>query len=149
MSLRFLGRKVYTAVIVLQVPALRCLRALVGASRRTITRWHRWWCETFVSTQFWQSARASFYTTVSTVALPASLLERFIGDPASQLLGVLRFLGPLTGGAEVLACDESVSNRVLPRHCGAAIITSLVAFYGAADAPDCRLMKINASSAYG
>ena len=111
-SLRFLGPKVYAAAILVLVSALRHgatpavrrrLQALVGASRRTITRWHRWWCETFVSTPFWQSARANFDTPVSTAALPASLLERFSGNPATQLLGVLRFLGPLTGGAAVLA----------------------------------------------
>lgn len=111
-SLRFLGRKVYAAAILVLVSALRHgatpatrlrLQALIGASRRTITRWHRWWCETFVSMPFWQSARASFDTPVSTAALPASLLERFIGDPATQLLGVLGFLARLTGGAVVLA----------------------------------------------
>ena len=112
LSLRFLGRKAYAAAIVVLISALRHgatpatrrrLQALVGASRRAITRWHRWWCETFVSTAFWQSARASLDTPVSAAALPASLLERFIGDPATQLLGVLRFLGPLTGGATVFA----------------------------------------------
>jgi hypothetical protein len=111
-SLRFLGPKVYGAAIIVLVSALsggakstamRRLQELVGVSRRTVTRWHRWWCETFVSTPFWQSARASFDTPVSTAALPASLLERFSGDPANQLLDVLRFLGPLTGGAAVLA----------------------------------------------
>jgi hypothetical protein len=111
-SLRFLGPKVYAAAILVLVSALRHgaaptvrrrLQALVGASRRAITRWHRWWCETFVSTPFWQSARANFDTPVSTAALPASLLERFSGNPATQLLGALRFLGPLTDGAAVLA----------------------------------------------
>jgi hypothetical protein len=111
-SLRFLGPKVYAAAIVVLVSALRHgaplatrrrLQALVGASRRAITRWHRWWCETFENTPFWHGARGSFDTPVSTDALPASLLERFCGDPATQLFGVLRFLGPLTGGARMLA----------------------------------------------
>lgn len=111
-SLRFLGRKVYAQAVLVLISALRRgatpatrrrLQALVGASRRTITRWHRWWCETFVSTAFWQSARAALHAPLSTAALPASLLERFLGDPATQLLGMLRFLGPLTGGATVLA----------------------------------------------
>jgi len=107
MSLRFLGPKVYAATIVVLVSALRRgatvstrqrLQGLVGASRRTITRWHRWWCETFPSTPFWQGARASFDTPVSTDALPASLLERFLGEAAAQLLATLRFFSPLTGG---------------------------------------------------
>jgi hypothetical protein len=112
MSLRFLGRKMYAAAVLVVISALRHgatqatrhrLQALVGASRRTITRWHRWWCETFVSTPFWQSARASLDAPVSTAALPASLLERFAGDPATRLQALLRFLGPLTGGAAVHA----------------------------------------------
>jgi hypothetical protein len=105
MSLRFLGPKVYGATIVVLVSALRGggqsvrrLQEVVGVSRRTVGRWQHWWRETFVSTPFWQRARGSFDTPVSTIALPASLLERFRGDLATQLLGVLRFLGPLTGG---------------------------------------------------
>ena len=111
-SLRFLGRKIYAATILVLVSALRHgakaatrrrLQELVGASRRTVTRWHRWWCESFVATSFWRSARATLRAPVSTSSLPASLLERFSGDPATQLLSFLRFLGPLTGGAAVLA----------------------------------------------
>jgi hypothetical protein len=31
--------------------------------------------------------------------LPASLLDRFAGDGETRLLGFLRFLGPIAGGA--------------------------------------------------
>lgn len=110
MSLRFLGPKVYGAAIIVLVSALRGgaqsvhrLQGLLGVSRRTVTRWQRWWRETFVSTRFWQRARGSLDTPVSTAALPAALLERFRGDLVTQLLGVLGFLGPLTGGARMLA----------------------------------------------
>lgn len=111
-SLRFLGPKVYGASIIVLVSAMRSgatsvpmrrLQELVGVSRRTITRWQRWWRETFVSTAVWQVIRATLHTPVSTDALPSSLLSRFVGDPASQLLSLLRSLGPLTGGAAVLA----------------------------------------------
>jgi hypothetical protein len=111
-SLRFLGRKVYWATVMVLVSAMhagatsvpmRRLQELVGTSRRTITRWKRWWREMFVSTAFWQSARATLHAPISTDALPTSLLERFTGDPATQLLALLRFLGPLTGGTAVLA----------------------------------------------
>jgi hypothetical protein len=111
-SLRFLGRKVYAAPVVVVVSALRGgatpaarrrLQDFVGASRRTVTRWHRWWCETFVSTAFWQGVRGTLHAPVSTDALPASLLERFAGNPATRLLGLLRFLGPLTGGTALHA----------------------------------------------
>ena len=83
--------------------ARRRLQEQVGASRRSVTRWHRWWRETFVSTPFWQSARATMHAPVSADALPASLLERFAGDGAAQLLSLLRLLGPLTGGGAVHA----------------------------------------------
>jgi len=111
-SLRFFGRKVYTGTVMVLISALRHgatsmhrrrLQDLVGASRRTVTRWHRWWSETFVSTAFWQSVRGTLHAPVSTDALPASLLERFSGDLATQLLALLRFLGPITGGTAVHA----------------------------------------------
>jgi hypothetical protein len=58
-SLRFLGPKVYGAAIIVLVSVMRGgaksvpmrrLQELVGVSRRTVTRWQRWWRETFVST---------------------------------------------------------------------------------------------------
>jgi hypothetical protein len=111
-SLRFLGPKVYGATIIVLVSALRGgaksiplrrLQELVGLSRRTVTRWRRWWRETFVNTAVWQVIRAKLHEPVATDALPASLLERFAGDAQSRLLSLLRSLGPLTGGAAVLA----------------------------------------------
>ncbi len=89
-SLRFLGRKVYAAAILVLVSALRHgatpaarrrLQDLIGASRRTVTRWHRWWCERFVSTAFWQSARASLHTPVSTAAFQ---LRSWNASPATR-----------------------------------------------------------------
>jgi hypothetical protein len=82
---------------------MRRLQELIGVSRRTVTRWQRWWRETFVSTAVWQVIRATLRQPVATDALPASLLERFAGDAESRLLSLLRSLGPLTGGAAVLA----------------------------------------------
>jgi hypothetical protein len=111
-SLRFLGPKVYDATIIVLVSALRGgaksvpmrrLQELVGVSRRTVTRWQRWWRETFVSTAVWRVIRATLHEPVATDALPASLLERFVGDAESRLLSLLRALGPLTGGTAVLA----------------------------------------------
>lgn len=111
-SLRFLGRKVYAATVVVLVSALRHgatpvrlrrLQELVGVSRRTVSRWHRWWRETFVHTAFWQAVRATLHAPVLAEALPASLLERFAGDGATRLLSLLRFIGPLTGGTAVPA----------------------------------------------
>ena len=107
-SLRFLGRRVYLAAIVVLIAILRNgatdarmerLSELVRVNRRTVGRWRRWWREDFTASPFWQSARARFMPPVDHDCLPASLIERFVGDGAEQLVALLRFLGPVTGGA--------------------------------------------------
>ena len=107
-SLRFLGRRVYVAAIVVLMAILRNgttdarmerLSELVRVDRRTVGRWRRWWREGFTASLFWQSARARFMPPVDQAQLPASLLERLSGDDAERLVGLLRFLGPVTGGA--------------------------------------------------
>jgi hypothetical protein len=40
---------------------------------------------------------------VDQVRLPASLLARFTGDAGAQLIGLLRLLLPITGGAAMQA----------------------------------------------
>ncbi len=105
-SLRFLGRRVYLGLIVVLVPVLRHgpsptrvrrLQELVGVSRRTVERWCRWWRSGFVETAFWRLAQGEFAEPVANEALPGSLVERFGGDDERQLVGVLRFLRPLSG----------------------------------------------------
>jgi hypothetical protein len=107
-SLRFLGRKVYLGAVVVLVAAMRHgptptrvarLRALVGASPRTLARWRWWWREAFATSAFWRAAAGRFGTPVARERLPASLLERFAGDARAQLVAVLRFLGPITSGS--------------------------------------------------
>ena len=104
-SLRFLGRKVYLGAVVVLISALRCgptparmryLEELVGVSRRTVVRWRRWWCEELVDTPFWRAARGTLMPPVQRAQLPASLLERFAGSALEQLLGLLRFIAPIT-----------------------------------------------------
>jgi hypothetical protein len=46
---------------------------------------------------------AAMVPPVDIAALPVSLLDRFAGDLREQLLSLLRFLSPLTGGA---SCEE-------------------------------------------
>ena len=104
-SLRFLGRKVYLGAVVVLISALRCgptptrlrtLQELVGVSRRTVLRWCKWWCEELVDTPFWRAASASVMPPVAPTQLPASLLERFAGSARERLLGLLRFIAPIT-----------------------------------------------------
>ena len=52
---------------------------------------------------------AAFMPPVDIAGLPASLLDRFAGDIAEQLIALLRFLGPITGGAS--ACGLSDGRR--------------------------------------
>lgn len=106
-SLRFLGRKVYLAAIVVLLSMMshglterrfRRLREAIGVDRRTIARWRVWWREVFTTTAFWSSARAALMPPVDARRLPAALLERFGGRAAERLVALLRFLSPLSGG---------------------------------------------------
>ena len=106
-SLRFLGRKVYLAAIVVLIAILRHgataarmrqLSELIGVDRRTVERWRTWWRDTFTATPFWQVGRAAFMPPVDQDRLPVSLIERFTGDDADRLVALLRFIGPITGG---------------------------------------------------
>jgi hypothetical protein len=105
-SLIFLGRKVYLAVVVTVVTAMRCgvtpvrmrrLKEWVGVSRQTVLRWQRWWQELLPKMPFWRAACGAFSSPVDCCALPLSLLERFTGEACERVLDLLRFLQPLTG----------------------------------------------------
>lgn len=106
-SLRFLGRKVYVAAIVVLIAILQHgvsdarlerLGQVVRVDRRTMARWRRWWRVAFTATPFWRSARALLMPPVDEARLPAALLDRFTGEEAKRLIALLRFLGPITGG---------------------------------------------------
>ena len=107
-SLRFLGRKVYHAAIVV-LAAIMChgvtdarLQRLSGAitiDRRTLQRWQHWWRKAFTATPFWRRARAAFMPLVDEERIPATLFESFKGPtPTERMLALLRFLRPITGG---------------------------------------------------
>ena len=106
-SLRFLGRKIYLAGIVVLISIMHNgitasrmegLGEAVRVDRRTVERWRAWWRDAFTATPFWRIARAAFMPPVDQDHLPAALIERFTGGDQEQLLGLLRFLGPITGG---------------------------------------------------
>lgn len=111
-SVRYLGRRVYLAAVVVLVSALRHGLSAKRAQRlaqythvpqRTVERWRRWWLDRFVQTSFWKGACARFVPPLQTDALAASLLERFSGkDLPARVIQTLRFLSPLStlrGGA--------------------------------------------------
>ena len=110
-SLRFLGRHVYLATVVTLISALMLgttpsrlarLSVVPGLDRRTLARWHAWWRSTFAGGPFAAAARAAMATPIDITAPPVSLLERFAGEVSGQLIALLRFLGPLTGGQSAM-----------------------------------------------
>ena len=106
-SVRFLGRKVYLAAVVVLVAAMRQgpsprrvreLSDLFGADRQTIARWQVFWQEHFPQTQFWKVARGRLPPGAAMISLPRSLLDIFLGqDQSNERWGrLLRFLSPIT-----------------------------------------------------
>ena len=86
-SVRFLGRKVYLAAVILIISALRQgpsprrvreLSARFGADRRTIARWQVFWRELVPQTPFWKTARARLTPVFNIVTLPSALLDAFL-----------------------------------------------------------------------
>lgn len=108
-TVRFLGRRRYTAVMMILVSALshgvtkrrgERLRQALGVSRRTLTRWRQWWREAFVASPFWRTARTRLASALEPRPLPAALLEAFEGRSRRQrLLELLLFLAPLSSSA--------------------------------------------------
>jgi hypothetical protein len=110
-SLRFLGRKVYLATVVTLISAmllgttparLARLSMVPRIDRRTLARWRAWWRSTFTDGAFAATAKAALIPPPDIAGLPVSLLDRFAGDLEQKLTALLRFLGPLTGGASAV-----------------------------------------------
>jgi hypothetical protein len=106
-SVRFLGRRVYLAVVLMLVSPRggvqgRTLRELLAIPERTLGRWRTWWAKDFQRTPFWQSIRERLSVPVEIVRLPVSLLERFDADTATdQMTQLLRFISPLSTGVMI------------------------------------------------
>jgi hypothetical protein len=110
-SVRFFGRRVYVAAIMVVVSAKRASAGTAAAMRQldslgvppsTIARWRHWWTTEFVNTAFWTLGQAAFVPPVDTGQAPASLLGRFAATrPPEPLLCLLRWLLPLTSASAV------------------------------------------------
>ena len=113
-SVRFLGRKVYLAAIVILVSAMRQgpnprrvseLSKRFGADESTIARWQSFWREHFPQTPFWKVARAGFLALGEIVDLPYSLVDAFLRHhpPWQGWTLLLQFLSPITvpGGLQI------------------------------------------------
>jgi len=110
-SFRFLGRKVYLATVVTLISVmllgttpsrLARLTEVPGIDRGTLERWRSWWRSTFTEGAFAQVARAALAPAPDISRLPASLLERFVGAITDQLISLLRFMAPLSGGRSAM-----------------------------------------------
>ena len=100
-SVRFLGRRVYLSVVVLLCGVLRqgptawrldALRRVVGADRRTLERWRRWWVERVGRSREFEIGRADFMPAPDAAQLPLSLVESFVGAASERVLHALRWL---------------------------------------------------------
>jgi hypothetical protein len=108
-SVRFLGPKVFVGAVVVVLSALRgcvttgrlaSLRRYVGVSRRTLSRWSRWWRTDFADSRFWKGGRGLLPPPApEPAALPAALLDSFEGDEGTRLASLLRFISPITTGS--------------------------------------------------
>jgi hypothetical protein len=111
MSVRFLGRRVYRAALVVLATALAHglsdrrlaqLKGLLGVPARTLRRWRGWWLTDFIVTPLWIAQRGCFVPPPPAITLlPASLLERFVApDEPSRLFAALQFIAPLSTNTE-------------------------------------------------
>jgi hypothetical protein len=106
-SVRFLGRKVYLAAVVVLVAAMRHgpsprrvreLTELFGADRHTIAGWGAFWREHFPQTPFWKERRCRFMPTLPMADFPRALFDAFIHheDSREDWKRLLEFLLPIT-----------------------------------------------------
>lgn len=94
-SVRFLGRRVYVAALVLMVSALWVSAQAAQVPRRTVRRWRDFFIKGLVESSWWQQAKAAAMSPEE-ARLPGSLMERFAGDKQEVLVSSLVFFAPLT-----------------------------------------------------
>jgi hypothetical protein len=104
-SVRFLGRRVYVAVMLMLVSppggvSAEALCEVLSVPARTLARWRLWWRRDFPRGGFWQSVRERFSTPVEITQLPRSLLERFQAATfVERLVALLHLVSPLSARA--------------------------------------------------
>jgi hypothetical protein len=100
-----MGRHVYLATVVTLISAMQLgitpsrlarLSVVPGLDRRTLARWRAWWRSAFTDSPIAPVAMAAECRRSTSRPCP------FAGDMREQLIALLRFLGPLTGGASAM-----------------------------------------------
>lgn len=106
-SVRFFGRRLFVASLVVLLtgmvagPGVRELCRELEVDRRTLERWRRWWRDDFSSSTHWRALRARF-PDPPRGDLPRSCLMLLGGVRPRPILDLLRALGSLTGGDNML-----------------------------------------------
>jgi len=104
-SVRFLGRKVYFAAVIVLATAMlhgtnakriARIREWLDVSWDTLDRWRRWWRDTFAKGSFWRATKGRFASPIDVATLPYSLLARFGGTHETRLVCALKLICPLT-----------------------------------------------------
>lgn len=103
-SVRFLGRRVYLAVVIVlaaaiagaaPVPSASEIRRATGIPPRTVARWLSWWRAALISSAAFAVAAARFAPALDASRLPQSLLERFtVGSADDRIVAAMRWLSP-------------------------------------------------------
>ncbi len=94
-SVRFLGRRVYVAALVLMVSGGWVSAREARVPVRTARRWRGFFTRRLVQTTQWQAARARFMPPLDESELPGSLMQRFTGSASEVVFSSLRFLAPM------------------------------------------------------
>lgn len=101
-SVRFLGRRVYVAAVVivasvvaLALTAARAASRATGVPARTARRWLRWWRGPFTATPVFVDIAARL-VVIDRLRLPASIVEAMIPSPVRRLQKLLALVSPLT-----------------------------------------------------
>lgn len=104
-SVRFLGRRVYTGIVVVLMAAMtqgmtrvrvELLRRELRIDVRTLKRWREWWLGEFVKSPFWKGGRAMFTPVLKEGEMPLSLVNVFDAGSREGLVKLMRFLAPIT-----------------------------------------------------
>lgn len=105
-SVRFLGRRLYFAAVVVLVSVMRHgvnaartakLAAAVGVNARTLARWRAWWREVFVLSEVWKRVCGRQIPAPDVNTLPASWLDSLGAmHEAERVQWILAWLLPLT-----------------------------------------------------
>ena len=105
-SVRFLGRKVYLSVFIVLVNSLQhkltrkrqnALVEMLNIPAKTLSRWRKWWCETFSLSRCWKINSTQFLPLIAAQQLPDELLTRLVGNTLKdRLCKLLQLISPVT-----------------------------------------------------